>query len=62
MRDEILELISKYKQEIEQLKSGNYNEVTKVQTVCVLREVINDLEEIIKWKSKHFYQVEELNY
>ena len=62
MRDEILELISKYKQEIEQLKSSNYNEVTKVQTVCVLREVINDLEEIIKWKLKHIYQVEELSY
>lgn len=48
MKDKIQKLISKYSKDIELLKQGNYAESTKVQTVCVLREVIEDLKRIVK--------------
>ena len=50
MRDKIQKLIAKYSKDIELLKQGDYAETTKVQTVCVLREVIEDLKVIVKEK------------
>ena len=48
LKKEIQNLISHYKIEIERIKNNqDYKIDLKVQTVCVLREVANDLEKIL---------------
>lgn len=45
-------LVERYKNEIEQLKQNDqFKDDNKVQTVCVMREIIQDIELIleIKW-------------
>lgn len=44
-------LVERYKNDLEKLKiSDTYNEDSKIQTVSVLREVIQDLELILEMK------------
>lgn len=44
-------LVERYKNEIEKLKnSDTYNEDNKIQTVSVLREVVQDIELILEIK------------
>lgn len=44
-------LVERYKNEIEQLKQNDqFKNDNKVQTVCVMREVIQDLEMIMEIK------------
>ena len=44
-------LVERYKNDLEKLKiSDNYNEDSRIQTVSVLREVIQDLELILEIK------------
>lgn len=48
LKKEIEKLISHYKIEIERIKNNqDYKSDLKIQTVCVLREVTNDLENIV---------------
>ena len=49
MKKEIQKLVDKYKKEIEVLKQNDgFKDSNKIQTVCILREVIQDLE-MIMW-------------
>lgn len=48
MKDKLQKLISKYSKDIELLKQGEYTEHLKIQTISVLREVIEDLKRIVK--------------
>ena len=51
LKQEIKKLVDRYKKDIEKLKQNNsFKDETKVQTVCVLREVIQDLEMILDIK------------
>lgn len=51
MRRELQKLIDRYKREKEALKeSNNYNQPTVINTVGVLREIIFDLENLLKGK------------
>ena len=54
MKKQIIKLIQRYKKEIEALKENrSFNSADKIQTVGVLREVVQDLENIIgetKWE------------
>lgn len=48
LKIEIQNLISHYKEEVERIKNNqDYKADLKVQTVCVLREVVNDLQQIL---------------
>lgn len=48
---EIKLLVKKYKQEIEDLKANDsFKDDKKLQTVCILREVTNDIELILNEK------------
>ncbi len=48
MKEELEKLINHYKEEIERIKNNqDYKSDLKIQTVCVLREVTNDLENIV---------------
>ena len=48
MKEELEKLINHYKEEIERIKNNqDYKADLKVQTVCVLREVVNDLERLL---------------
>ena len=41
-------LVERYKKEIEELKANdNFNDTKKVQSVCILREIICDMEAIL---------------
>lgn len=45
LKKEIQKLVDKYKKEIEVLKQNDgFKDSNKIQTVCVLREVCQDLE------------------
>ena len=49
MKEELKQLIKRYKEEIETLKSNsNFKDEAKVQSVCILREIVNDLEKLLK--------------
>lgn len=51
LKQEIQKLVDRYKKDIEKLKKNDsFKDETKVQTVCVLREVIQDLEMILDIK------------
>ena len=42
-------LVERYKNDLEQLKQNDqFKEDNKVQTVCVMREIIQDIEYILK--------------
>lgn len=48
MKEELEKLIKHYEDEIERIKSNqDYKDDLKVQTVCVLREVTNDLKRFL---------------
>lgn len=48
MEKELEKLIQRYKEEIDLLKlNNNFKEESKIATVCVLREVIQDLEVLL---------------
>lgn len=48
MKKKLIKLIQRYKNEIKALKENNsFNGADKIQTICVLREVVQDLENII---------------
>ena len=41
-------LVKKYKQEIEDLKANDrFTDNLKIQSVCILREIVNDLEQVL---------------
>ena len=41
-------LVKKYKQEIEDLKANDsFMDNLKIQSVCILREIVNDLEQVL---------------
>ena len=41
-------LVKKYKQEIEVLKANDsFMDNLKIQSVCILREIVNDLEQVL---------------
>ena len=51
-------LIERYKKEIEKLKENDsFKDDKKLQTVCILREVCQDLELILESKWKNVYSV-----
>ena len=48
LNKQIQDLINHYKMEIERIKNNqDYKSDLKIQTICVLREVTNDLENIL---------------
>ena len=48
MEQNLKQLVAKYKQELEDIKNSlNYNEISKIQTVSVLSNVVMDLEFIL---------------
>ena len=58
LKKEIEKLISHYKIEIERIKNNqDYKSDLKIQTVCVLREVTNDLENIVNANLKTRYKL-----
>ena len=65
MEQNLKQLVAKYKQELEDIKNSlNYNELSKIQTVSVLSNVVMDLELILnsceqikkdtKWRKNYF--------
>ena len=52
MEQELEKLIKRYKTEIEQIKNNtSFNDNSKVQAVAVFREIIEDLEQLVKVKN-----------
>lgn len=48
MKEELEKLINHYKEEIERIKNNqDYKADLKIQTVCVLREIVQDLEVLL---------------
>lgn len=49
MKKELKQLIKRYKEEIETLKANtSFNDNSKIQAVAVFREIIEDLEKLLK--------------
>jgi len=49
MEEELEKLIKRYKAEIEQMKANtSFNDNSKIQAVAIFREVIEDLEQLVK--------------
>lgn len=52
MKEELKKLIKRYKIEIEQMKANtSFNDNSKIQAVAVFREIIEDLEQLVKAKN-----------
>lgn len=48
MKEELEKLIQRYKKEIDSLKlNNNFKDESKIATICVLREIVQDLEVLL---------------